>query len=654
MNYGRFFEFDFESSRLQEGIAVFNYRWLRDVAGPDRTDTPHHPVYLTFTSEAVVFNLHYLDVDLDNKRHNKDIHYHNPIIELTLSPNLEITDGLTESLNETYYSEFPIKANDPLRKIIRESYERERENDSLTFQDNYTSLEVFQGETEADYLETDNVEKKTATHFLRKLILDFLYDFEFTSVFKNLAYYNEVSVKLKENFLFNALMNKTRYYYYRTRLIGSELFSVLDDDQKHPDNERLDKNLRFLFQRYEKAEHEWVESIINRKSMEAFHESPWFEECHEELEQVFAVQRLQHLQKQNGNKIRSFQKKETKEIEPVREIENVAPAPQKKRNPRMRFLGKAGITPTNTFHLTVSNLLNLIHKKPSEETKQLEKEEHNAFKKAVVSHYDSARKAAKWDVEHFQFTSLFRIWCGDRKTLLLTFLSLAGLIILLTGLFFALHRKNGILYQNGLDIGWQVIIIAGTGLVLLCVLGVILRQFRRSTWGIGFPLMVMPRLLAAMVASWFTLCLSEDLFLKLSSIPFSISAVTILALITGFFIAYESYALNPYDNIKHYFLSVIWVFAIAYGYAIVTGLLVYDFFGERFIQVYQDELKIQGNDIIRQSLEDLDIDLYCHGKKLKAWSPNKHVFITQFSFFATFIGIFLQLMFQGKHIIKSE
>jgi hypothetical protein len=227
-------------------------------------------------------------------------------------------------------------------------------------------------------------------------------------------------------------------------------------------------------------------------------------------------------------------------------------------------------------------------------------------------------------------------------------------MILLTGLFFALHRKNGILYQNGLDIGWQVIIIAGTGLVLLCVLGVILRQFRRSTWGIGFPLMVMPRLLAAMVASWFTLCLSEDLFLKLSSIPFSISAVTILALITGFFIAYESYALNPYDNIKHYFLSVIWVFAIAYGYAIVTGLLVYDFFGERFIQVYQDELKIQGNDIIRQSLEDLDIDLYCHGKKLKAWSPNKHVFITQFSFFATFIGIFLQLMFQGKHIIKSE
>ncbi len=101
MNYGRFFELDFESSRLQEGVAVFNYRWLVD--NSDLKGTPRYPIYLTFTSEAIIFNLHYLDSK------QEDNHYHNPIIELFLSPNMEISDGLTEALNETIGENFQSK-----------------------------------------------------------------------------------------------------------------------------------------------------------------------------------------------------------------------------------------------------------------------------------------------------------------------------------------------------------------------------------------------------------------------------------------------------------------------------------------------------------------------------------------------------------------
>jgi hypothetical protein len=32
----------------------------------------------------------------------------------------------------------------------------------------------------------------------------------------------------------------------------------------------------------------------------------------------------------------------------------------------------------------------------------------------------------------------------------------------------------------------------------------------------------------------------------------------------------------------------------------------------------------------------------------------KHPFVIQFSFFASFIGIFLQLMFQGKTVTESK
>ena len=59
MNYGRFFEFDFESSYLQKGIAVFNYRWLkRKDSGVKKS--PRYPIYLTFTPESFSFNLHLL------------------------------------------------------------------------------------------------------------------------------------------------------------------------------------------------------------------------------------------------------------------------------------------------------------------------------------------------------------------------------------------------------------------------------------------------------------------------------------------------------------------------------------------------------------------------------------------------------------------
>ena len=181
MNYGRFFEFDFESSKLDAGIAVFNYRWLQDRSQEGAADklSPRYPIYLTFTSEAIVFNLHYREEGQSNTT-GKAIHYHNPIIELVLSPNMEIADGLTESLNETYLSEFPVCGNAYLRKMICNAYE----NDSFNTQDNYSSLEFYDVETKKDY----EIEHNNVTHFLRKVILDFLFDFEFTGVFRNLAF----------------------------------------------------------------------------------------------------------------------------------------------------------------------------------------------------------------------------------------------------------------------------------------------------------------------------------------------------------------------------------------------------------------------------------------------------------------------------------
>ena len=121
MNYGRYFEFDFESSYLQKGIAVFNYRWLKRQDGTDK-NTPRYPVYLTFTPESFSFNLHYLkekkDKEVEKTQGMELSHYHNTIIEVRLAPNVDEAKGLTESLNNAYDAQFPLKTKDNNGSVI--------------------------------------------------------------------------------------------------------------------------------------------------------------------------------------------------------------------------------------------------------------------------------------------------------------------------------------------------------------------------------------------------------------------------------------------------------------------------------------------------------------------------------------------------------
>ena len=65
----------------------------------------------------------------------------------------------------------------------------------------------------ADFEENGRIRK-----FLRKLLLDFMFDLEHTDVFKNAANYEEFAIKLRGNFFFVALMSKANFYYYRAVL----------------------------------------------------------------------------------------------------------------------------------------------------------------------------------------------------------------------------------------------------------------------------------------------------------------------------------------------------------------------------------------------------------------------------------------------------
>jgi len=275
MNYGRFFILDYDTSRLNDGITVFNYSGLED-SKSDINKTPKFPIYLTITKESVDFRVHYF---MENVSEEKKKHLHNIILSLPLSPNLEVKDGLTKVFIDGYMTTFPIKddsgEDNYLYNLIseRKAIKSTKSNDIYKKINSYSDLKIFEIFDERNVFIIDNNEIK---RLIRKLILDFLFDLEHTKIFQNSPCYEHISVKLNENFFFNALANKANYYYCREIILNQ------DNDNKN----------FFLEKYFLPAEEQWMKSIIDIRSDYYFtiDKGKWFEYPETEIAKIYEGQ----------------------------------------------------------------------------------------------------------------------------------------------------------------------------------------------------------------------------------------------------------------------------------------------------------------------------------------------------------------------------
>lgn len=609
MNYGCFFEFDFQSSNLRKGITVFKYRWLENEETKDDRKTPHHPIYLSFTADSIRFNLHYLeDVNANNNKQEKKIdvkhgwrHYHNTIIELPLSSNVDISENLTDVLNDAYWAIFPVSVNTFLRDDIDYSYKaQDCQKDGFAFA-------CFEPDKKEWY------KSGNSTHFLRKLILDFLYDLEFTDVFKNSPLYDLIQARLKGSFLFNALRNKTRYYYYRTVLCKQELIVPIEKESGSDEKKktRVDRRIRSFVDKYAKAEKDWVTSILDKRAMLQFHESPWFEESNVELEQVFWAKR--------SGKWRVIQ-------DEMEEIGNNNPVPEVGRNYRIqwkrkKYLNRIGAS-NDSFRLTVDDAIKLAKEGVSSKTRA-------ESKVTTDMHVNVVKDSVRWQVQQYHFGGVLKIWCGNLRTIWLSVLTLLPLLMIVVSCLWSIINDPNIndgFYPASIFL-W---------IVLFYIHGLFMRRHIRASWGRGTWNLFMPRLLAAIIAAWFTMSMTDDLFLYFARSDINRSAIIILFFSTLLFVGYESRQLNPFDTPTYNILSSVALIIIAYIYSFVIGLMVFDFFGE---QMLKDDLTTA--------------QCLCASTFAKP-QPDRRKFVFQFSFFATFIGIFLNLMFKGKPITDTN
>lgn len=298
MNYGKWFTLDLEASDLKNGITVFNYRGFKfrkkdaplefEKEEDGEMTTPEYPIFLTFNSDGVHFCCHYALLSpssKDDESNNGKLpiyHQDNMILSLECSGNTHTSRDFHHRINDAFCAVYPRK-NNPIENGTGDAFFKQFKSQTLRGIGEleaekgvtYSSLEVFRKQQiDEDWDVTEY------THFVvRKLFLDFLYDFEHTDVFQNSPNYDTVYSRFHEDLLFDAIAKKAEYYYQKK--LCENVFCNTKD--RFEDKNYLLANL----ENYVYAEHHWVECILNPQSDKLFYDSNWIISTKKELDNVY-------------------------------------------------------------------------------------------------------------------------------------------------------------------------------------------------------------------------------------------------------------------------------------------------------------------------------------------------------------------------------
>lgn len=298
MNYGKWFTLDLEASDLRHGINVFNYRGFKfykkdapkefEKEEDGEQTTPEYPIFAVLNADGVHFCCHYALLSPSSKDEDSNngklpiYHQDNMILSLECSGNTHTSRDFHHRINEAFCAVYPRK-NNPIEDGTGDAFFKQFKSQTLRGIGEleaekgvtYSSLEVFRKQQiDEDWDVTEY------THFVvRKLFLDFLYDFEHTDVFQNSPHYDTVYSRFHEDLLFDAIAKKAEYYYQKK--LCENVFCNTKD--RFEDKNYLLANL----ENYVYAEHHWVECILNPQSDKLFYDSNWIISTKKELDNVY-------------------------------------------------------------------------------------------------------------------------------------------------------------------------------------------------------------------------------------------------------------------------------------------------------------------------------------------------------------------------------
>ncbi len=638
MNYGRFFVLDLESSDLAKGVAVFNYRSVKAYDHACDSITPKYPFFLTITKDAIEFKVHYMQArlkkrdDLDQNRNLFDyqtihitpqtdaefpkdkldsIHVEAVILSLPLSSNLDVKDLLTGAIKRSYSVEFPRSEkenkepsdkNDEHNYLIRlMDWKKLKPTDEDDKGISFSSLPVFgiysekdkkkrlrmkQRGKEIDY-NADIREKGQINKFLRKLLLDFMFDLEHTDVFKNAANYEEFAIKLRGNFFFVALMSKANFYYYRA-VLEKELTENRDD------RGFALKKMKFQAAFLDSAEKRWIEALQNPLANKEFPQlkswyridehlfkkkkndrfQGWFSDPETELNRVYYTEKEHDINTITINRIINNWQYPVKKVL-IYIIQFVV----------MGILPLLGIWTVMSF---IKKWLFAAVPFPWEVSLELF---CSILVLCFISLFAYIRMSgsARGLEQRLENTSQ---WCIRRYDFVNTSLHIGrwpvgywGMIILF-GWFFGYISWGDLSYGRYVLVAVSLLIIIYNIVVNLYYKLLPIAFFSGPYRYFRGVHILLPRLAAAIVTAWITITLSEDMFkaffdLSHRSFPITTIMLTVVMLI---FVYFEIGKIVPYLNPVKKLLRSALLLLIGFFYAVITGFLFIAFSADRFIE----------------------------------------------------------------------
>lgn len=684
MNYGRYFRLNQALSKVEDGVAIYDYVDLPAYFGPSVNNpmSPKYPISVTITSDTVCFRLHYSAFKLEKKENFDQILINNgkkrkieknfpqyaydkddiDIKSLSKVGNIGLNDvsmahmeevilelpfaqfsssKLSDTIKDIYNTRFPQVVNENtslggryLEQIIRKRYslddeqlgghsmendlyKRMREVTDYTV--SYSTLWLMDlmtdGRIDLYPKGNDKSQDLPIVGFLRKLLLDFMFDLKHSDVFQNSANYQKMYSGLMSDFYFSALMHKCEYYYHR-KLIRE----TINQDGGFNKKTVVALYAEELF----RAEELWIKDVMSTEAEELF----------------FYDARKNHKIWQEIKEKCIFEKYPSWFADPEEEMRRICFTMHETENKQERHMCNMDI---------LVRLLNI--RRDDDGKSQIES---NMFKMRDTAF----EHISQWFLKRYDFKDLFHLHLYKYANAYIV----STLIIMI------------MLIMPWIALGFQYVIIAGSAMLCLfsllswifngrsktdtknpidkrrnkmvlnrvkgtCVLTAFITLFfalcflidikdlyklRKAIYECNYcliivvsaliiaPLVVvipwskvkvlffpiepklqhlmsnihllLPRLVASITASWITISVGFDLYVAFFDATPDWSTVIVLMTILLLFVMYEINKVSPHTNAKVKLLRSFELIIFSYSISLIVGLFIVNFLGERFLE----------------------------------------------------------------------
>ena len=692
MNSGSFFCLDHETSKIEEGIAIFDYTDLPDLSNGD--DIVQYPVRLTISPDRVKFYVHFFDENGTPRHMEEDI------LELPyLTKDIE---SLSSIIKNIYNTAFPQK--DYLGELVDSRYSEpnnsiyEERRKSRINLDSYSSLYIWGLLDEQENYQMKADSNADITRFLRKLLLDFMFDLMHSDVFESSKYYTQMREGLLSDFYFSSIVKKSEYYYYR-RLIrrkckDDDVLSNIGDLSKYvKDLRKIERKRR---KRIDCIERCLLRKRSNKRNAISKINNSYVEKkaklVGEHKKSVAIVQTLTALYAEN------FDRAEKEWIEvimnPLAEKHfSFSPEWYDNKIPRKKH---PGFCVSDSWFVDPEEEMERILFPSIEDGSQNNKDYHylNSFElyhligtgddSSVISRES---KVSKWFYRRFAMEDAFRLHffkLGNAVIVgLLGLMSLCSLIFpcfwtcprnfallpaslsfsfFVAGIYYLILVKRAktpgkideLLVKNRREreycrsFRYALIFLAAWAFLYMYESPNCLALFIKLAVCIGISILILllypqshilhnihvfvPRLVASITAAWIVLVIGNDLFEEQLSWPLRI----ILLLVVSLFVYYENNKTIQRVPSKNKVLRAFQLSVISFSISLMVGLLAID--------VLAPSIPSTGQEIVFHwsflpGNSNFTLDVY----------PE---LLSQFSFLAMFIGVFIQMTFEEKIITE--